>query len=96
MKLLPEKIIDDEFKPYMTKGDTFNNQIFIRFPNNYGASVVNGPGTYGLEMMELFFDDESDDFELGGEPYGWLTEDELNNMLLQIKETGTADRERAY
>lgn len=43
-------IIIEEFKEYAINNkneNVFNKQILYKFPNNYGASVVSGPFTYG-------------------------------------------------
>ena len=69
----------------------------FRFENNYGASVVKGNYTYGShkDLWELavieFRDDSSDDFELTydtpitSDVKGWLTDEDVRNLLQQIK-----------
>ncbi|EEP6661088.1 hypothetical protein HCD36_002851 [Listeria monocytogenes] len=51
-------IIIEEFKEYTTKNKNalfFNEQVLYKFPNNYGASVVLGPYSYGLELAVIYF-----------------------------------------
>lgn len=54
-------IIIEEFKEYTTKNKNalfFNEQVLYKFPNNYGASVILGPYTYGLELAVIYFSNE--------------------------------------
>lgn len=92
---LQQFIIYERLKQYIiaTEETTTFRQLVFRFPNGYGASVVTGAGAYGLEMARLFYIDESGEYDICEEPFGWLTTEELNTMLWQIKETGTANKE---
>jgi len=67
-------------------------RLVFRFPNGYGASVVQGPGTYGMELAVIrFFSEDNDDFDLvydtpiTADVLGWLTEDDLVRTLKSIK-----------
>jgi len=74
-------------RPY-TPGE----QVIVRFPNGYGASIIKGLGTYGLELAVLKFTGSNPyDFDLI--PYVPVTEDvlgyldsrTLNRALKKIK-----------
>lgn len=101
MSVLGLKFIE-EFKQYLVDEEhdwgphyTFSHYIF-RFPNNYGASVIRGPGTYGSaqdlwEMALIFFDEDGDwdltyekDFDDGVK--GYLTDDNVIELLEKIKQ----------
>ncbi|MGJ6674833.1 hypothetical protein ACSDN3_14655 [Listeria monocytogenes] len=59
-------IIIEEFKEYAINNkneNVFNKQILYKFPNNYGASVISGPFTYGLELAVIFFSNENWDID---------------------------------
>src|SRR5690625_2713096 len=78
----------DEFKDYVSDGTNrdFNNQVVYRFPNGYGASVIHGKGSYGLELLQIHFTyDDNDYFVHGTEQHTNLTKDELKNNLTKIK-----------
>lgn len=38
-------------------------QVVLRFPNNYGVSIVSGVGTYGVETALLVWENDQDDDE---------------------------------
>ena len=89
-------IIDESLKEFITETEETLTylQLIFRFPNDYGASVITGAGAYGLEMARiLFIDEEDEEFIICEEPFGWLTNEELNKMLHNIKETGWAKGE---
>ncbi|EAE6190763.1 TPA: hypothetical protein LEQ12_002535 [Listeria monocytogenes] len=85
------KIIED-FKDYIIthKGPTpiFNVQQVYRFPNNYGASVVSGPYTYGIELAVILFDNEDwhiiYDTPITNDILGYLNEVSLKRALKDI------------
>ena len=86
-------VIDERLKAFIieTEETIQYRQLVFRFPNDYGASVVTGAGAYGLEMARiLFMYTGSSEFVVCEEPFGWLTNEELNKMLHNIKETGWA------
>lgn len=94
---LQQFIIDERLKQYIiaTEETTTFRQLVFRFPNGYGASVITGAGAYGLEMARIIFTDEEDqEYDICEEPFGWLTNEELNTMLFNIKETGYAKEEK--
>ena len=55
-------------------------QIIYKFPNGYGASIVHGWGTYGLELAVLY------DGELNYDTI--VTDDVLGNIESQEQLTG--------
>jgi hypothetical protein len=77
---------------------TDNAQLIFRFPNDYGASVVRGPYTYGgpeglFELAVIKFTGPGDyDWSLNYETpvtddvIGRLEEAEVREILVKIKE----------
>ena len=67
-------------------------QKIFKFENNYGASLVSGYGTYGLEMAVIkFHGKELDEWELcydtpiTDDVLGYLCPNEVNKYLKKIK-----------
>lgn len=66
-------------------------QVVIRFPNGYGASIIETPWSYGVELAVLTFEDGSNDYDLTydtpitDDVMGWLDRDKLTDLLTQIK-----------
>lgn len=72
-------------------------QYRFRFENNYGASVVKHSGSYGSqddlwELAVLVYEADSEewnltyDTEITDNVIGWQTDEEIRNLLRQIKE----------
>ena len=78
-------------------------QRVYKFPNNYGASVVQFNGSYGFEdgLWELGvvqFDDEGDyhltyDTHITSDVLGYLTDDQVHETLLAIQALPEGDGE---
>ncbi|EAF0862719.1 hypothetical protein CFF26_06055 [Listeria monocytogenes] len=84
-------IIIEEFKEYVINNkneNVFNKQILYKFPNNYGASVVLGPFTYGLELAVIFFSNENWDIDydtsVTNDVLGHLNKESLKQALEDI------------
>lgn len=90
-------VIDEPLKGFIVETEATTSgylHLILRFPNDYGASVITGAGAYGLEMARIIFvDEEGMEYDICEEPFGWLTNEELNTMLFNIKETGYAKEE---
>lgn len=65
--------------------------VLFKFPNGYGGSVIEGQGSYGMELAVVKFKGDSENFNLvydthiADEVLGHLTKVELLNTLEQIK-----------
>ena len=75
-------------------------QWCFRFPNNYGASVIKHPGSYGYDKdlfelaVILFIDDEwhlTYETPITDDVIGNLTNEEVLNYLKQIKDLKGSD-----
>ncbi|EAC5807541.1 hypothetical protein AABU47_002058 [Listeria monocytogenes] len=84
-------IIIEEFKEYTTKNKNalfFNEQVLYKFPNNYGASVILGPYTYGLELAVIYFSNENWDIDydtpITNDVLGHLDKESLKQALEDI------------
>lgn len=83
--------IVDEYKDYILPGSNvsagfLDEHTLYKFPNNYGASVITGKASHGLEAARIYFDD-GDNYSLSHEePSGYLTQEELADFLKEIKE----------
>jgi hypothetical protein len=88
-----------EIEQYIIKRKTGRiNQAVLRFPNNFGASIIQGPYTYGgdrglFELAVVHFNDQSNDYEIhydnpvaNGDVIGYLDELEVLELLTKIFE----------
>lgn len=96
-----EEVVRKEFKDYIIADRTRSDgvgmygigtrkQIVIKFSNGYGASVVDGQGSYGLELAVLVFDGNSYSLTyntpITDDVLGHLTNEELIKTLHDIKQ----------
>lgn len=78
----------NRYRDYMTTGhNAIANHRIYKFPNGWGASVIYGFGSYGLELMPISFDG-SCDYTFDWEPFGYLSDEEMENHLTDIFENG--------
>jgi hypothetical protein len=71
--------------------DAYSHQWIFKFKNGYGASVVQGPYTYGgkeglFELAVLRGDELDYTTPITDDVIGWLEEDAVNIILTKIKE----------
>jgi hypothetical protein len=83
-------LVKEHFVPNPRNGGT---QIIYRFANDYGASVVNHPYSYGTELAVVKFNSSDiDDFNLcyntpiTPDVMGHLSPEDLQTVLIQISE----------
>jgi len=78
----------NKYQEYMTYGEnmTSNHRVY-KFPNGWGASVICGFGSYGLELMPIC-SDETGDYSFNWEPFGYLSDEEMEAHLTDIFENG--------
>lgn len=86
---------DCDYSGFEMFGDSFNHRFY--FPNGYGASVIKHFGSYGyvedlFELAVLKFHSENGgewhlcyDTSITDDVIGYLTNDEVLNLLEQIK-----------
>ena len=56
----PNRTYCDKYKDYITyKHETGDLHTIYRFPNGYGASVIYGLFSQGLELAVLYFDGDT-------------------------------------
>ncbi|WP_218683882.1 hypothetical protein [Carnobacterium maltaromaticum] len=92
--------IIEELEEYRTDGKhPFNEQVIYEFENGFGASVILGVHTYGLEMMlicddDLLLDDQNDyvenqikelDSDLWYDVVGHMDKEKMSELLHGIK-----------
>lgn len=63
-------------------------QALTKYPNGYGASIIQGPHSYGgdeglYELVRIKYTD--DGWHLDDEPRGYLKPNEVTSLLKQIK-----------
>ena len=96
MSVLGLKFIE-EFKQYLVDEDYgWGYHYIFRFPNNYGASVIKNPDSYGStqdlwEMALIFFDEDGDwnltyERDFDDDVKGYLTDDNIIELLEKIKQ----------
>lgn len=88
-------IIDSVIPTYSAKTRAVHGgtQTLVKFPNGFGASIINHDHSYGIELAFVKFHPNSDHFNIiNAEPFvdgivGYIeTEKELRGYLEQIRE----------
>jgi len=79
------EILIPEFKPFAYPGTNkvWENHIVYRFPNGYGASIIQDENF--SELMLVFFPTIETDYILFGKPTGDLTTEKIRSLLIEIK-----------
>lgn len=85
--------INDDLKKYIEEERQIllnGVQTIINFPNNYGASIISGRGTYEnkekpFELAVLYENELSYNTPIADDVIGYLTDEEVNEILYQIK-----------
>lgn len=90
------KMIDiNEYVIYTNKTRLGNNQAIFKFPNGYGASLIQGPTSYGgdeglFELGVLTFSDDGWELcyttSIVDDVIGYLTDVEVEELLNKIYE----------
>nr|DAX20836.1 MAG TPA: hypothetical protein [Caudoviricetes sp.] len=83
----------DKYKDYIIykREDIIDYRTAYMFPNNYGASVIHGYYSRGLELAVLYFDGDTlhlaNDALFNDDVFGHIKDEaELEKLLDQIKE----------
>lgn len=92
--VVPEALPDDLPDPIVVRqrfnsdGHRRGTSAIWRFPNGFGASVVNGHASFGVELLVVrYFGEGVDDWEpVDWDEKGWLTEDRLVEELRQVRD----------
>ena len=80
-------IIPVDFMQYVIDSGTRDDgQRFMElsFPNGYGASIILGFGTYGLELAVLQNGQLTYDTPITSDVLGWLSPSDLPAILISI------------
>lgn len=91
MNIIPEYVVHTRKATDLRE----SNQIVMRFPNNYGASIIQGKHTYGgsdglYEIAVIYFDNDNhyyidnDNPLSNGDVFGYLTDDDVAETLNRI------------
>jgi hypothetical protein len=94
----------DLIKPVLARDFGFNKQLIFRFENRYGASVIQGPYTYGgdqglFELAVLRFTGAAPtsfeltyDTPITEDVEGYLSGDDVQALLVRIRALGADGR----
>lgn len=88
--------LEHDFKDNVLSVESKPNEVqyVFKFDNNYGASIVKRPGSYGFnkdlwELAVIWFDGDewhlTYDTEITDDVIGHLTDEEINEILHKIK-----------
>lgn len=84
MKKQAKLQVIEKYRQYRTiEDDIFGYHHIYRFPNVYGASVILGEGSHGLECAEIYFDDDPKSTErfMIGETHDYIDYKKLEKIL---------------
>lgn len=88
----PNRTYCDKYKDYIINKieENMGYRTGYRFPNSYGASVIYGKYSQGLELAVLYFDGDNvyiSDALFNNDVFGYIKDEaELEKLLDQIKE----------
>lgn len=88
----PNRTYCDKYKDYIIekREEEQGYRTAYRFANSYGASVIYGRYSYGLELAVLYFDGDTphiSDALINNDVFGYIKDEaELEKLLDQIKE----------
>ena len=95
-------MISEKFKEYIfidEEHEIFKGRMVrYRFPNGYGASVIEGEKSYGLELAVLeFSESEYGDTasEFTDDVIGFIDDEELDELLERISRLGEDGKEKS-
>jgi hypothetical protein len=83
------------FLKYLISTNVYSNEapgiiLRFKFPNNYGASVINNKASYGhpksYEIAVLYDDEIYYDSPITNDVIGYVNPADVGEILLQIKE----------
>ncbi|UDL15839.1 hypothetical protein QEH42_gp119 [Microbacterium phage Pumpernickel] len=87
--------LPDEFSGEIVYSGTHplgtGTHVVVRYPNGYGASIVQNPYSYGVELAVLVFDSSDDDYDIvydtpvTDDVIGYLNRETLTEVLAKIK-----------
>ena len=96
MSVLGLKFVDKFKQSLVDEDHDWGHHYIFRFPNNYGASVVRNPASYGnaqglWEMALIFFDEDGDwdltyERDFDDDVKGYLTDNDVIELLKKIKQ----------
>ena len=88
-------MISEKFKEYIfidEEHEIFKGRMVrYRFPNGYGASVIEGEKSYGLELAVLEFSES----EYGDTASEFTDDEELDEILERISRLGEDGEEKS-
>lgn len=100
-----DDIVPADLAKYITtvrdnRGDGLygNAQVILKFENNFGASIIQGPRTYGgnsglFELAVVYNDDLCYTTSLTSDVIGYQTQEEIIDLLFKIKNFDQNDLE---
>ena len=95
-------MISEKFKEFICideEHEIFKGRMVrYRFPNGYGASVIEGEKSYGLELAVLeFSESEYGDTasEFTDDVIGFIDDEELDEILERISRLGEDGKEKS-
>ena len=97
-------MISEKFKEYIfidEEHEIFKGRMVrYRFPNGYGASVIEGEKSYGLELAVLEFSeseygDTASEFTDDVIGLGFIEDEELDEILERISRLGEDGKEKS-
>ena len=95
-------MVSEKFKEYIFTDDEHvifgGRMVRYRFPNGYGASVIEGEKSYGLELAVLEFSkseygDTASEFT--DDVIGFIDDKELDEILERISRLGEDGKEKS-
>ena len=97
-------MISEKFKEYIfidEEHEIFKGRMVrYRFPNGYGASVIEGEDSYGLELAVLEFSESEYGCitmltEITDDVIGFIEDEELDEILERISRLGEDGKEKS-